>query len=78
MRVLAEDKRQKAVSEPFCHADIKQAKQGAHVGQMRQKLVQDWDVIRHEERAGVHTPHRAEMMAIAETQQGLVARKISE
>lgn len=46
--------------------------------QMRQELVQAWDVLGHQARAEVHAPHSSEMAAAAEAQQGSAAAMSQE
>lgn len=60
-----------AVPECSSHIEARHAEQDAHVGQMHQELVQAWYVLRHEEKAEAHAPHRATVVGIAEVQQRL-------
>lgn len=57
----------------LCQMEARQAEKDAHFGHMRQELVQAWGVLQHEARMEVHASHRAEMAAVVETKQGLVA-----
>lgn len=62
-----EDMWQGLIEEFSSQVEMRKAKQGAHVQYMRRQLVQAWD------RAQVQVSHHAEIAAVAEIQQELVA-----
>lgn len=57
---------QKCVSEFSHDVEVRQAEQGANVGQMCQELMEAWHALRHEKGAEAHGSHRAGMTSLHE------------